>query len=259
VGDEKAGTHDIWIYDLVRNLRTRFTFEPGEEQTPRWSPDGRAVVYTASKGTQQQGLYRKSVAGSGVEELLYSSSFIKRPNGFSPDGKLLVFHQLETETGLDLWILPLVGDRKPYPFLRTKFNEAGAAFSPDGKWLAYQSNESGRTEIFVTPFPGPGRKWQVSARGGTYPAWRADGKEIVFQEGATARMISVPVSLKGETPEFGAATELFFATPSIAGIASRIDSAPDAKRFLMIHPADTKESGALTLVVNWPASLGPKK
>ncbi len=256
--DEKAGTHDIWICDVARNLKTRFTFEPAEEGAPRWSPDGRSLVYFAARGSQQ-GLYRKQLGGSGGEELLYASETIKRPNGFSPDGKLLAFYQLESETNLDIWVLPLTGDRKPYPFLKTSFTESNAAFSPDGKWLAYQSNESGRTEVYVAPFPGPGRKWQVSAQGGAYPAWRQGGKEILYQELQSNRIFSVPVALKGDAPDFGKATELFVATPPLAGIAARFDSAADGKRFIVIRPNQTRETGSLTLVVNWTAGLKAKK
>ena len=137
--DLKAGTHDLWICDVARNLKTRFTFEPGEELAPRWAPDSRSLVYVAGRGGQQ-GLYRKQIEGSGVEEVLYASESVKVPSGFSADGKLLAFHELGAETNFDIWILPLTGDRKPYPFLKTSFNESNAVFSPDGKWLAYNSN-----------------------------------------------------------------------------------------------------------------------
>jgi serine/threonine protein kinase len=256
--DLKAGTHDIWICDVARNLKTRFTFEPGEELQPRWSPDGRSLVYAAARG-QQQGFYRKQVEGSGVEELLYASETIKIPSGISPDGKLLAFHQLETETNLDIWILPLTGDRKPFPFLKTNFTEANAVFSSDGRWLAYSSNESGRTEVYVAPFPGPGRKWQVSSQGGAYPAWRQGGKEILYQELQSNRIVSVPVTFKGDTPDFGRATELFVATPPLVGIASRFDSTADGKKFIVIRPSQTRDTGSLTLVVNWPAELRLRK
>ncbi len=256
--DLKAGTHDLWLCDVARNLKTRFTFEPGEELAPRWSPDGLSLVYVSNRGAQQ-GLYRKQVAGSGVEELLYASETVKLPSGFSPDGKLLAFQELGVETNFDIWILPLTGDRKPYPFLKTNFAEANPVFSPDGKWLAYNSNESGRAEVYVTPFPGPGRKWQVSVQGGAYPSWRRGGKEILYQELQTNRIFSVPVAFKGDTPDFGKATELFVATPPLAGIAARFDATADGKKFIVVRPNQTRDTGSLTLVVNWAADLKGKK
>ncbi len=256
--DLKAGTHDIWICDVARNLKTRFTFDPGEELTPRWAPGGRSLVYVAGRGAQQ-GLYRKEIGGSGVEELLYASETVKVPSGFSPDGKLLAFNEVGTDTGLDIWILPLTGDRKPYPFLKTNFNESNAVFSSDGKWLAYNSNESGRAEVYVTPFPGPGRKWQVSTQGGAYPEWRQGGREILYQDLKTNEIMAVPVAFKGDAPDFGAARELFTATPPLAGFARRYDATADGKKFIMIRPNQTRETGSLTLVVGWTAELEGKK
>ena len=256
--DFKFGTHDIWICDVARNLRTRFTFEPGEELAPRWAPDGRSIAYVAGRGAQQ-GIFRKQVEGSATEELLYASETVKVPTGFSPDGKLLAYAELGQDTNFDIWILPLTGDRKPYAFLKTTFSEGGAVFSPDGKWIAYHSNESGKTEVYVSPFPGPGRKWQVSVQGGGYPAWRQGGREIVYQEMQSNKVFSVPVAFRGDTPDFGRAAELFVAPPPLAGIAARFDSAADAKRFMVVRQGKQREAQALTLVVNWTAELRGKK
>ncbi len=125
--------------------------------------------------------------------------------------------------------------------------------------MAYNSNESGPNEVYVAPYPGPGRKWQVSAAGGAYLAWRQGGKEILYQELQSNRIVSVPVTFKSDTPDFGRATELFVATPPLAGIASRFDSTADGKKFIVIRPNQTRETGSLTLVVNWTAELKHKK
>src|SRR5262249_49840150 len=155
-----------WILDLVRGLKTRFTFDPAEENTPIWSPDGSRIVYGMRvSGTTE--LYQKATDGTGEPEALLVDHRNKFPACWSPDGRF-VLYMVDNggPTGWDLWLLPLFGDRKPSPFLQTPFNEIQGRFSPDGRWVVYASNESGRYEVYVTPFPGPGAKWQISSRTG---------------------------------------------------------------------------------------------
>ena len=124
-------------------------------------------------------LFWKPADGSPAEERLTTSEYTQLPSSWSPDGEMLAFEEYHPSTGSDLWILPLKGDRKPRPFVRTQSDEGDAAFSPDGRWLAYVSNYSGRYEIYVQPFPGPGGKWQISTEGGTAPLWARNGRELI--------------------------------------------------------------------------------
>jgi Tol biopolymer transport system component len=154
-----VGSRDLWMQEGTRT--NWFTFDPLDDLTPIWSPDGTSAVFASSrKGASD--LYRKAADGSGSEELLLQSADLKRPDAWSPDGRFILFNS--SQNNGDLMVLPMTGggDRKPYPFLSTRFNEEQGVFSPDGKWVAYQSNESGRYEIYVRPFPGPGGQWQIS-------------------------------------------------------------------------------------------------
>src|SRR5262249_46977553 len=156
-----------WLYDLARGTLTRLTESGGE---PIWTPDGRYVTF----GSVESGvfsLYRIPADGSGAAERLTTSGTPKRLGAWSPDGQMLALSEVDPTTGYDIWVLGFQGDRKPRPFLQTPANESGPIFSPDGRWLAYLSDESGRQEIYVRPFPGPGGKMQISTEGGTEPMW----------------------------------------------------------------------------------------
>jgi Tol biopolymer transport system component len=241
---------------VARGLRTRFTFDPAAELNAVWSPDGGTIVFDSSrKGTSD--LYRKRSNGTGNEELLYADSLRKLPTSFSPDGKFLLYYTTNVpKTGFDIWVLPdplgPPGVSKPYPFLRTRFNEFFGQFSPDGKWVAYQSDETGRYEIYATPFPGPGGKRQISTGGGQYPRWRSDGKEI-FYATETGRLTVAEVMQKGDSLEVGNVTPLFVVP--LASIGYPYEVSADGQRFLVIASPEQSKSPPLTLVQNWMAAL----
>jgi Tol biopolymer transport system component len=136
------GTQDIWLFDLLRGIPSRFTSDPANDWFPLWSPDGNSIVFTSNREGVPN-LYLKNASGVGGEEVLLKSDEDKIPDDWSADGKFIVFESRNTQTKTDLWILPMSGDRKPSPFLQTVFNEQQAQFSPDGKWIAYTSDESG--------------------------------------------------------------------------------------------------------------------
>jgi len=255
VFDPAVKTRDLWIFDLVRGLRTRFTFDPAEENTPIWSPDGSHLVYSLRvSGTLE--LYQKATDGTGAPEVLLADHRNKFPACWSPDGRFVLYMvDNGAPTGWDLWILPLFGDRKPRPFLQTPFNDAQGRFSPDGRWIAYISNESGRYEVYVTAFPGPGGKWQISSVGGTtiavWPRWRRDGKEISYLA-PDGTLLAAAVNGQGARFEVGDVRPLF--SPRSRGPRWPYDVSPDG-RFLVNAVVERGGSSPLLVVLNWTAAL----
>src|SRR5215469_10263600 len=178
-----VGTADLWIYDLKRGTNTRLTFGPSIQHSPVWSPDGKAVFYCSSpKGPNH--IYAKVADGSGSERtILESNDASEVPETISPDGRYLTHRRRSLENAQpnnDIWVLPLSGDAKPFPIVQTPFDDLYSAVSPDGKWMAYQSNESGSMQVYITAFPGGGAKWQASTNGGEQARWRGDSKELYF-------------------------------------------------------------------------------
>ena len=240
---------------MARGLRTRVTFGPGIESDAVWSPDGANIVFNSGR-SGQPGFYPKPGNGAGAEELLYADDRQKFPMSWSPDGKFLLYETVaDPKTGTDLWILPdplgPAGTAKPYPFLRTRFNEQQGQFSLDGKWTTYQSDESGRSEIYATPFPGPGGKHQVSANGGSAARWRRDNREI-FYYAPDNTLTATEVTEKGGTIEIGATHTVFGGLPLRGGW---YDVSADGQRFLRAMPLEQTGPTPLTLIQNWTAGL----
>jgi eukaryotic-like serine/threonine-protein kinase len=250
----EASGYDIWVDDLARGVKTRLTFGSSSSQANQaevWSPDGRQIAYSCAR-PGKFGLCVRPSDGSGNEEVILAGTENPRyPNDWSPDGKVLAYY--ESRLGvLGIWMLPLSGERKPFPFLQSPFNQLGARFSPDSKWLAYFSVESGRPEVYVVPFPGPGGKWQLSTGGGTWPRWRRDGKEI-FYLSPDNKVMAAEVRGNGSSFEIGAVRALFETRPYRSGGAA-FDVSADGQRFI-IEYAQEQPTAAITLVVNWPAEV----
>jgi len=256
--DRSGRTRDIWLFDVVRNLRTRFTFDPGDEFVSVWSPDGSRVAF----GSRRKGpmdLYVKTATGAGAEELLLEDRFDKVPASWSPDGKYLLYVAISSSTsastGNDLFVLPLSGDRKPFAFASGPFSEAPGQFSPNGRWIAYSSNESGTNEVYVAPFPRADGKWQISNGGGaSFPAfrWSRNGDEIIYLAPDNTLM-AVEVNGKGTAFEVGAAKPLF--RTRIAPTRYEWDVTPDGQRFLINTLPEQTASSPMTVVLNWNAEL----
>lgn len=249
----EAGSTDVWLYELTRNTPARFTFDPAFDSNPLWSPDGSRLVFTSTRKGPTD-IYQRAADGSGTEEVVFESSENKIATSWSSDGRFIVFTNTDTRgnTKQDLWILPLFGDRKPFPFLQTQFNEFNSQFSSDGRWVAYVSDESGSNQVYVAAFPGPGGKRQVSIAGGTEPRWRGDGKEIFFIT-PDSKLMAVEVNAGNSSVEIGNAQPLFevrlWTSPG-----THYDVSRDGKRFL-VDVAGEGTTVPVTLVVNWPAGL----
>lgn len=254
--DSKNKNWDIWLYEIGRSVWTRFTFDPAIERWPIWSPDGNTIVFhSARKGRGD--LYQRAASGAGTDELLLESNLPKYANDWSRDGRFLGYSVDDPKTKLDIWILPLKGERKPFGFLQTEFAEVRPAFSPDGRWIAYQSNESGRDEVYIRPFPGPGGKWQISTNGGTRARWRRDGKEL-FYLGSDDKIMAAEIKLGTTIVDVGSVQPLFQIRPFGGGGRDIYDVTGDGQRFLVASPGGEESSSPITLVVNWPVEVKRK-
>ncbi|HLH32343.1 MAG TPA: hypothetical protein VKY31_14150, partial [Terriglobia bacterium] len=242
---------DIWLMDLLRGGLTRLTTDPAVDGFPLWSPDGTKIVFESSrKGSYD--LWIMSANKTGSEELLYGTPSNEWPVHWSKDGRFILFYQ-SGPAGSDLWALPMTGEeRKPIVVANTKFEERQGQFSPDSRWIAYETNESGRFEIVVQPFPEATSKVQVSTNGGVQPRWRADGKELYFIA-PDRKLMAVPVTTSASSFEPGKPVALF-QTQVFSGASATFRPeyaiARDG-RFLFNQVVKESSVTPITLVLNW--------
>jgi eukaryotic-like serine/threonine-protein kinase len=236
---------DIWIYNLARGTLRRVSFAPGEDEVPAWSPDGKRLAYASNSRRQLSWL---PADGSAGEEQLAPVDAHVHIGSWSQDGKFLIYESFSKTTNREIWILPIEGDRKPYPYLRTNFDNRSPALSPDGQWLAYQSDESGRPEVYVQKFPGPGQKTQISSEGGTSPVWAKNGLELFYRN--SNKQMVVSVSTKGG---FAAGNpRALFQNPVWAWQAGpNYDVTPDGKRMIAVEIGEEATSSPMHVVLNW--------
>jgi serine/threonine-protein kinase len=238
----QGGNEDIWVYDIPRGTLNRVTFSPGRDASPIWNPDNRRLTYNSiSVKSGSMEILQAPFDGSGSEErLLDAGAANAQARSWHPSGKWLAY-----DLAGDIHVLPLTGDRKTQPFVTTEFVEAFPAFSPDGHWIAYQSDETGRSEIYVRAFPGPGGKSQVSTEGGARPRWSTDGKQLFFRVGP--QMFAAPVT---PGPTFAAAVPRVLFEGQYP---PPYDIAPDG-RFLMVRDEQLADRPQLRFVLNWSRS-----
>jgi serine/threonine protein kinase/Tol biopolymer transport system component len=247
---------DIWLIDTARGVPRRFTFDPAFDVNPVWSPDGSRLVFASNrKGVFD--LFEKPVSFARDEGVLLQTPENKVPNDWSPDGQVLLFLNENAVTGDDLWTVSVQEPHELVRVLNGSHAESQGQFSPDGRWLAYRSNESGRWEIYVRPYPGPGGQQLVSSGGGVQPRWRRDGNEL-FYIAADSRMMAVPIQLpsNGDALEAGMPMPLFTAKltyPSNQQFGYAVD--PAGQRFLMWIVDDQTSTTPITIVQHWTPGL----
>jgi eukaryotic-like serine/threonine-protein kinase len=258
-GDDENDLEDLWIVDLERGTSTRLTATHASNMIPFWSPDGRRIAFASNRaGTYD--IYAKDANG-GDEELLVNSPHGRSPSGWSEDGRFLVYDVFDPKSTWDIWVLPLEGERKPFPFLKTEFSEIGGTLSPSPDshghlWMAYASNETGRFEVYLRPFlPGApggpaGVKVRISTGGGRALRWRKDGREI-FYVSPDRRLVAVDVRL-GESAAVGTPHALFEVPTSSRGGYTPF---ADGQHFLFIEPAGEPPAAKINVVLNWQAEL----
>jgi serine/threonine-protein kinase len=270
--DSSDEQRDIWIWNFAGETLTRLTHDPATETYPIWTPDGQRVIFNStsagSAGILRGNLYWQAADGTGAAERLVASENNQAPAAVSPDGTTLLFSEDTTNGNSDLMWLPLQGDRRAQPLVQTPFIERNGAISPDGRWLAYESNESGAFEVYVRPFPNVNEgRWQLSAGGGSAPAWARSGRELFFMTPDGQRLMSIPVLDASPGAAFRSGTPArLFDSREYAGPTSQAnafgrwyDVAADGRRFLMLKdvsgPEGTPPPQSITVVQNWDQEL----
>jgi eukaryotic-like serine/threonine-protein kinase len=262
--DSQTLTLDLWLYDVTGVAGSRFTFDPADDLFPVWSPDGSRIVWSSNRdGTNH--LYQKGASGAGQDALLLKSNNRKFPTDWSLDGRFIIYYEINPKTKRDIWVLPLFGDQKPFPFLQTEANEVGAQLSPDGRWMAYISDETGEYEVYVRSFPEARGQRQISTKGGSGPHWRRDGKEL-FYYAPDGKLMAVEVksvlpagghgSGEGATFESGVPHALFeFRSGNAVYFHAPYTVTADGQRFLLNTLVDESGGAPLTVVINWTEGL----
>ena len=249
-----AQTRDIWLIDLARaDTATRLTFDPATEADPIWSPDGSQVLFNSSRTGAFNSAFLRAADGSGQDVPVVTTEALFDSPDWSHDGRTVAFTGAGAQTNRDLWILPLSGDRKPVVFLQTPFNEECPAFSPDDRWIAYNSDASGRFEVYVRSFASGGGQFQVSRNGGWAPRWRGDGKEIFFLA-LDGTMMAADITIAKEIQ--AAVPRALFPTPLLRTSDKHTYAVTkDGNRFLYLAPDQRQASVPITVVLNWPGMV----
>jgi Tol biopolymer transport system component len=259
--DTDLETPDIWLIDTVRDVRSRFTTDPGAERMAVWSPDGARIVFSSPRQGNPPSLFEKLTHGGG-EQPLFGSTHLMQPTDWSRDGRFIVYAERDPQTQWDLYVVPASADstrhgRTAETYLKTPFNEHHGHLSADGRWMAYASDESGRWEVYIRPFPAAGSRWQVSTAGGVEPRWRRDGREL-FYVAPDGTMMAVALQFDDAKVRPDGARALFKARFAAFGADMlRPVYAPDndGRRFLVNVLVEETAPSPVTMVLNWPATL----
>jgi hypothetical protein len=255
--NERGAAQDVWVLDLVRGVSSKLTFDPAVDNLPIWSFDGRRILWPSRRsGTFD--LYIKAASGTGQDEkLITMGTRTGWATDWSRDGHFVVYQRPGDETGEDLWVAPQPtaasrAPEKPFPYLNSRFNEESGVFSPDGQWMAYQSDQSGRPEIYVQSFPLPNHRVQISTGGGTDPAWSKNSGEL-FYLASDRKLIAVPYRSAATTFEPGVGKVLFPIPGDVVRRSYAVTA--DGRQFLIGKPVDEMVGEPITVVVNWVEEL----
>jgi Tol biopolymer transport system component len=251
---EAPRSSDIWLIDPARGTTSRFTFDPGRDWLPVWSPDGREIVFSSDRDSSSIHLYRKSASGAHDAELLPAPEPYDLPFDWSTDGRFIAVAGWKEEFSQNVLVMPANQDGEPVEFLKSPFYETNARFSPDARYLAYCSEESGSSQVYVQSYPDAQGKWQVSNRGGSEPEWRRDGKEL-FYLAPDRTLMSVKVTT---SPTFTAGVpEPLFSAQVIPSPWewNRYAVTADGQRFLLLEPVSPETATPISIIVNWTEIL----
>ncbi|HEY5611077.1 MAG TPA: hypothetical protein VIL97_07710, partial [Thermoanaerobaculia bacterium] len=247
VRDDFLGTYDLWAFAVDRETATRLTYEPSWEGNPVPSRDGTRIYYSSDRAGVPD-IYVKVIDSADNDALVVSEPGLQFALDVSPDDRFLLYRTTkDPQTKVDLWVVPLEPGGKPFPFARSPFSETGGRFSPDGKWIAYTSDELGRDQVYLRPFPAPGPARQLSVEGGTNPQWSADGKTMFYRN--EAKLFAVDVAVNNAQPR------VVLEKPELANFAVT----PDGTRLLVEMRTDLDTTAPTRVMVNWPKLLEAKR
>jgi Tol biopolymer transport system component len=242
---------DIWVYDLERGARTRLTSHPATDVVPVWSPDSQRIVFSSYRPGNID-VFLAPADGSAGDQAIVSSPNNERVSDWSSDGRRILYSVMTADNGFDIWYAEFSGgDWKLMPFLQTRSHEHAAKLSPDGRYIAYVSDETGRDEIFVRPFPAGEGKWPISTNGGKQVRWRRDGRELFYTHEAALIGVSLQTA-----PDFRPGVPVpLFSNPAfqVPAYEANYDVAPDGQRFLV--PDWLGGTRKLHFVQNWFAAF----
>jgi serine/threonine-protein kinase len=262
---------DVWVYEWQRDIMSRLTFGNAQHYRPVWTPDGLRVAFTSDRAKPGgvPNLYWQRADGTGEVQRLTESGNPQMPFSWHPTGKFLAYSELNPQTGFDVLMLPMEGSEvagwkpgKPFVFLNSPSNENTPLFSPDGHWLAYTSDESGRPEVYVRSFPGPGGRWQISTNGGVRPLWLRNGKELLYQEYDGKIMVAAYAAsgsaFQGEKSRRWSSVSALLLQP-IAAVRGSFDVSPDGKRLAVLLKNPEAQAAAkedhVTFIFNFTDEL----
>jgi serine/threonine protein kinase len=246
---------DIWVFDIARDTKSKLTFDPVRHESALWSPDGSQIAYASARAGGILNLYQKHSGGGGEEKLLLKTDKPKTPESWSKDGKYIIYDELDSKDENDIWALPLFGDGKAFPVIKTPDDEEQGQLSPDSKWIAYMAVETGRPEIYVQSFPPAGAKYQISSQGGYQPRWSRNGKELFFLASGDLMAVDIESGVAADKTTIlkpGIPRKLL--TLSILLDRNNYDVTADGQRFLVSTSVEAASS-PLNVVLNWFSSV----